>query len=43
MLEKKKARREADRSFRERGDEGLELDEDTLMGGGDSFKAQCVS
>ena len=43
MLEKKRARREADRSFRERGDEGLELDEDTLLGGGDSFKAQYVS
>lgn len=42
MLEKKKAKREADRSFREKGDDGLELDEDTLMGGSDSFKAQCV-
>ncbi|KAK7464244.1 hypothetical protein VKT23_006410 [Stygiomarasmius scandens] len=39
MLEKKRARRENDKAFRERGDEGLELDESTLMGGGDSFKA----
>jgi hypothetical protein len=42
-LEKKRARREADRSFRERGDDGLEADEGVLLGGGDSFKAQCVS
>ncbi|KAH8094665.1 hypothetical protein BXZ70DRAFT_947036 [Cristinia sonorae] len=42
MLEKKRAKREADKSFRERGDEGLELDEDTLMGGGDSFKAELA-
>jgi hypothetical protein len=40
MLEKKKLKRESDRDFRERGDEGLEIDESTLMGGGDSFKAQ---
>lgn len=40
MLEKKQARREADRSFRERGDDGLEVDESTLLGGGDSFQAQ---
>ena len=40
MLEKKQARREADRSFRERGDDGLEVDETTLLGGGDSFQAQ---
>jgi hypothetical protein len=38
MLEKKKARREGDRAFREKGDGGLELDEKTLLGGGDSFK-----
>ncbi|KAF8640727.1 hypothetical protein AX17_000379 [Amanita inopinata Kibby_2008] len=38
MLEKKRARREQDRAFRERGDEGLEADESTLMGGGDSFR-----
>jgi len=42
MLEKKRERREGDRSFRERGDEGLDIDEGTLMGGGDSFKAQWV-
>ncbi|KAL6307746.1 hypothetical protein BKA93DRAFT_54503 [Sparassis latifolia] len=38
MLEKKRTQRESDREFRERGDEGLELDESTLLGGGDSFK-----
>jgi hypothetical protein len=42
MLEKKRERREGDRAFRERGDEGLEVDEGTLMGGGSSFKAQWV-
>jgi hypothetical protein len=42
MLEKKRARREADRSFRERGDDGFEADESTLMGGGDSFQQQYV-
>ena len=42
MLEKKRAKRENDRAFRERGDDGLELDESTLLGGGDSFKDQCV-
>lgn len=42
ILEKKRAKREGDRSFRERGDDGLELDESTLMGGGDSFREQCV-
>lgn len=40
MLEKKRARRENDKDFRERGDEGLEVDEDVLLGGGDSFQAQ---
>jgi len=40
MMEKKRARREADRDFREKGDEGLEADETTLLGGGDSFKVQ---
>ena len=40
MLEKKKLKRENDRDFREKADEGLEIDEMTLMGGGDSFKAQ---
>jgi len=39
MLEKKQLRREGDRAFREKGDEGLEVDESTLMGGGDNFKA----
>jgi hypothetical protein len=42
MLEKKRAKREGDRAFRERGDEGLEVDESTLLGGGDSFRDQCV-
>ncbi|KAF5323636.1 hypothetical protein D9758_017079 [Tetrapyrgos nigripes] len=46
MLEKKRAKREGDKAFREerggRGDEGLEIDEGTLMGGGDSFKAAIV-
>ncbi|KAF9478907.1 hypothetical protein BDN70DRAFT_835214 [Pholiota conissans] len=42
MLEKKRAKREGDRSFRERGDDGLELDESTLLGGGDSFKEQLA-
>jgi hypothetical protein len=42
MLEKKREQREGDRAFRERGDEGLEMDEGTLMGGGDSFKARWV-
>ncbi|KAG6860680.1 hypothetical protein C0995_008672 [Termitomyces sp. Mi166 len=38
MLEKKRAKREADRSFREKGDDGFEADESTLLGGGDSFR-----
>ncbi|KAG6836554.1 hypothetical protein H0H93_006861 [Arthromyces matolae] len=42
MLEKKRAKREADRSFRDRGDEGLEADESTLLGGGDSFRDQIA-
>ncbi|KAF7307287.1 hypothetical protein MIND_00522700 [Mycena indigotica] len=42
MLEKKRAKRESDRSFRERGDEGLEAPESTLLGGGDSFKDQIA-
>ncbi|KAI3619468.1 splicing arginine serine-rich 12 [Moniliophthora roreri] len=42
MLEKKRARRENDRAFREKGDEGLEADESTLMGGGDSFQAHIA-
>jgi hypothetical protein len=45
MLEKKRARREGDKAFREKGDDGfVEADETTLMGGGDSFKERyaCV-
>jgi hypothetical protein len=42
MMEKKRAKRDADRSFREKGDDGLEADESTLLGGGDSFRQQCV-
>ncbi|KAI0640188.1 hypothetical protein C8Q77DRAFT_1046556 [Trametes polyzona] len=42
QLEKKKAQREANRAFREKGDEGLEVDDATLMGGGDSFQAQLA-
>ncbi|KAL1740772.1 hypothetical protein HDZ31DRAFT_46840 [Schizophyllum fasciatum] len=42
MLEKKRARREEDRAYRDRGDEGLEVDESTLMGGGDNFKAMLA-
>ncbi|KAF9011362.1 hypothetical protein BDQ17DRAFT_1233417 [Cyathus striatus] len=42
MLEKKRLRRDNDRVFREKGDEGLEVDETTLMGGNDSFHAQIA-
>ncbi|KAF5332809.1 hypothetical protein D9611_005256 [Ephemerocybe angulata] len=42
MLEKKRAKRENDRAFREKGDDGLEMDETTLLGGGDSFQAQIA-
>ncbi|KAG7100081.1 hypothetical protein E1B28_001864 [Marasmius oreades] len=42
MLEKKRMKRENDRTFREKGDEGLEADESTLMGGGDSFHAHIA-
>ncbi|KAJ3730127.1 hypothetical protein DFJ43DRAFT_1082718 [Lentinula guzmanii] len=42
MLEKKRAKRENDRTFRDKGDEGLEADESVLMGGGDSFKQQIA-
>lgn len=39
MLEKKRVKRENDKTFRERGDDGLmETDDNTLMGGGDSFR-----
>lgn len=41
MLEKKRAKRENDKTFRERGDDGfVEADDNTLMGGGDSFRAR---
>ncbi len=40
QLEKKKAQRESDKAFREKGDDGLDVDYSTLMGGGDSFQAQ---
>lgn len=43
MLEKKRARRENDRAFRERGEDGYEANESTLLGCGDSFKDQYVS
>lgn len=43
MLEKKRAKRENDRAFREKGDDGYEADESTLLGGGDSFRDQYVS
>ncbi|KAG5732638.1 hypothetical protein E4T56_gene16765 [Termitomyces sp. T112] len=38
ILEKKRAKREADQSFREKGEDGFEADDTTLLGGGDSFK-----
>ncbi|KAK0466097.1 uncharacterized protein EV420DRAFT_1709868 [Desarmillaria tabescens] len=41
MLEKKRARREADKSFREKGDDAVELDESALFGG-DSFQARIA-
>ncbi|KAH0837802.1 hypothetical protein J3R83DRAFT_5998 [Lanmaoa asiatica] len=43
MLEKKRARRETDRAFREKGDDGCEADDSTLLGGGDSFRDQYVA
>ncbi|KAH8119789.1 hypothetical protein DFH11DRAFT_1539071 [Phellopilus nigrolimitatus] len=43
MLEKKKMKREGDRSFREAKEDVFgEIDESTLMGGGDSFKARIA-
>lgn len=43
MLEKKREKREGDKAFRDaREDAGLEMDEGTLMGGGDSFQDRCV-
>ncbi|KAK0473051.1 hypothetical protein IW261DRAFT_1505511 [Armillaria novae-zelandiae] len=41
MLEKKRARREADKSFREKGDDAVELDDSTLFAG-DSFQARIA-
>lgn len=41
MLEKKRVKRDGDRSFRDAKDDSFaEVDESTLMGGGDSFKAR---
>lgn len=42
MLEKKKVKREGDREFRDKRDDAPEVDESTLLGGGDSFKEVCV-
>ncbi|KAF7791068.1 hypothetical protein EIP86_002029 [Pleurotus ostreatoroseus] len=42
MLEKKRARREADKSYREKGDDGFDMDDSTLMGGGDSFQERIA-
>ena len=42
MLEKKRVKREQDRAFREKGDDGLEADESTLIGGGDGFRDAYV-
>lgn len=41
MLEKKRAKRESDKAFREKGDDGMEADDKTLMGGGESFRERC--
>ena len=44
QLEKKRMRRENDKAFRESRDEGgLEMDDRTLMGGGDGFKDMSAS
>ena len=41
MLEKKRVRREADRSFKDAKDDAFgDYDESTLMGGEDSFQAR---
>lgn len=42
MLEKKRLKRENDRAFRERGDDGTEMDEASLMGGSSSFQQEYV-
>jgi len=41
-LEKKRAKRESDRTFRDGGDDGFEADESVLLGGGDSFRDQIA-
>jgi hypothetical protein len=38
MLEKKRVRREVNRTHRKKGDGGLKLDERMLLEGSDSFK-----
>jgi len=44
MLEKKRVKRENDKAFREKGDDGfVEADDKTLMGGGDSFRERWAS
>lgn len=43
MLEKKRAKRDDDRAFRDKGEDGLEADEKTLLGGGDSFRERYTS
>lgn len=43
MLEKRKVQREGDRSFREAKDDTFgEIDDSTLMGGGDSFQTRIA-
>lgn len=43
MMEKKRAKRDNDKAFREKGDDGfVEADEKTLLGGGDSFRERFV-
>ena len=43
MLEKKRMRRENDKTFRDAKDDSFgDYDDNTLMGGGDSFKARLV-
>jgi len=43
MLEKKRVKRDNDKAFREKGDDGfVEADDKTLMGGGDSFRERIA-
>ncbi|KAF8899363.1 hypothetical protein BD779DRAFT_1488411 [Infundibulicybe gibba] len=42
MLEKKRMKRDGDRAFREKGDDGFEADESTLLGTGSSFKDEIA-